>query len=139
MARLLTAQDDEQLVTVTEAQLRLDDPDPDASYTVCLLTDATMQAIRRKHTTKRPNRQGQVVEVTDEVAVGGDMVDHVIRDWTGVVTRTAAGLFPVPCSREMKIGLDPYVRSALVDYASRNQRVEAQAQAASFRAASDVL
>jgi hypothetical protein len=134
MARLLTAQDTEQVVEVTEKDLRIDDPDPDTRYTVRLLGETTMREIRRKHTSKRPNRQGQMVETSDEEAIGFDIVDWAIKDWAGIVARNGDGdLEPVPCTRDAKRGLDPYVRSALVEYASHNQRVEAEAQAASFR------
>jgi hypothetical protein len=136
MARLLTAQDTEDVVEVTEQDLRVDDPDPDTRYTIRLLSEKAMREIRRKHTSKRPNRTGQMVETSDEEAIGFDIVDVVIKDWAGIVARQADGsLVPVPCTRDAKRGLDPYVRSALVEYASHNQRVEAEAQAASFRRA----
>ena len=136
MARLLTAQDTEDVVEVTEQDLRVDDPDPDTRYTIRLLSEKAMREIRRKHTSKRPNRTGQMVETSDEEAIGFDIVDVVIKDWAGIVARQADGtLVPVPCTRDAKRGLDPYVRSALVEYASHNQRVEAAAQAASFRRA----
>lgn len=139
MARILTSQDTADVVTVTEAQLRLDDPDPDPTYTIRLLSEKTMREIRKRHTTKRPNRQGQMVETWDEEAIGRDIVDFVITDWTGIVARQDGALVPVPCTPDAKAGLDPHVRAALVDYATHNQRAEAQARAASFRGAADVL
>jgi hypothetical protein len=134
MARILTPQDDEQVVTVTEAELRLDDPDPDTRYTVRLLPEAKMREIDRRHTKRRPNARGEMVEATDHEGVGRETVDWVIKDWAGIVARTTAGdLVPVPCLTEAKVGLDPRVRAALIDYASRNQRIEAKALEDSFR------
>ncbi len=137
MARLLTSQDTEEVVEITEKVLKVDDPDPDTKFWVRLLSEAKMREIRKRHTTKRPNRQGGYVEQTDEEAVGFDIVDYAIKDWSGIVAKGADGaLVQVPCVRDAKRGLDPHVRSAIVDYCTHNQRVEAQAKADSFRPAS---
>ena len=134
MARLLTIQDEPQTVVIRETELpTLADPDPDASYTIRLLPERQFQAIKKAHTVRRP-KGGQMVEDIDGEAMSAAIVDWVIRDWTGIVAKTEDGeLVPVPCDKPAKLGLDPYVRGALVDYATRNQRVEAQA--ASFRGA----
>ncbi len=138
MARLLTSQDTEQTVEITEKVLKLDDPDPDTRFTVRLLSEAKMREIRKQHTVKRPNRQGQTIEVSDEEAIGFDIVDYAIKEWAGVghTVKEEDGtkrFVPDPCTRDNKRGLDPHVRSALVDYCTHNQRVEAQAKADSFR------
>jgi hypothetical protein len=134
MARLLTAQDDPQTVVVREVDLpTLADPDPDVSYTIRLLPERQFQQIKKAHTVRRP-KGGAMVEDLDQEAMSAAIVDWVIQDWTGIVARDGdGGLVPVPCDKAAKLGLDPYVRGALVDCATKNQRVEAQA--ASFRRA----
>lgn len=136
--RLLTSQDDEQVVEITEKVLKVDDPDPDTKFTVRLLSEKVMRDIRKRHTTKRPARNGgQMIEVADEEAIGFDVVDYAIKDWFGIVEKNEKGeIVQVPCTRDAKRGLDPHVRAALVDYATHNQRVEAQARSESFRSAS---
>jgi hypothetical protein len=134
MARLLTAQDAPQTVTVRELDLpTLADPDPEVSYTIRLLPERHFQSLRKAHTTRRP-KGGQMVEDVDDRGLSAAIIDWVIQDWTGIVARDEdGGLVPVPCTPDAKLGLDPYVRGALVDLATKNQRVEASA--ASFRAA----
>ncbi|WP_291981901.1 hypothetical protein [Luteitalea sp.] len=137
MARVLTRSDEEQTVTVIEKQLAVADPDGDTSYVLRLLPEKKVTQFQKTHTTRRPNHLGQMIEHTDHDAVAEDVLDWVIKDWTGIGARDEQGtLVPVPCTRETKIGLDPHIRKALIDYASRNQRVEVAAQQASFRPAS---
>lgn len=132
MARILTTGDDETTVTVREGDLpKLDDPDPDVTYTIRLLPEKQFTAIRKAHTTTRP-RKGQMVEEVDERGLAAALIDYVITDWSGIVARDSDGqLVAVPCTPAAKIGLDPYVRGALVDFATKNQRVEGDAD--SFR------
>lgn len=139
MARLLSQ--DEQIVTVTEADLGIENPDPDTTYTVRIVSRGVYRDMQRQHTKRRPV-QGAMEETIDWAAFEDALLDYLLRDWTGFVTRAANGaLEPLPCSKAAKLGLEPYkqgvdghVRVALLKFASENQRVEAQAQAASFRA-----
>lgn len=137
MARVLTRSDEEQVVTVTEKQLAVADPDEDTSYTVRLLPEKKVTAIQKAHTTRRPNHLGQMIEHVDHEAVGDDILDWVIKDWAGIGAKDAVGVWhPVACTREVKLGLDPHIRKALLDFATRNQRAEVAAQRESFRPAS---
>ena len=137
MARVLTRSDEEQTVTVTEKQLAVSDPDPDTSYVIRLLPEKRVTQIQKAHTTRRPNHLGQMIEAIDHDAVAEDLLDWVIKDWTGIGARDDSGaLVPVACTRDVKIGLDPHIRKALLDYATRNQRAEVAAQRESFRPAS---
>lgn len=134
MARVLTP-DEGEVVTVTEAELpKVTDPDPDVTYTVRLMSDRRYRDIARRHTKKRPNHRGEMVEVTDHEALGREVLDTILVGWTGIVARTTDGeLVAVPCTIDTKVQLEPAVRGALLDFAFSNQRVEAQARAESFR------
>jgi hypothetical protein len=137
MARI--ALEDGQVITITEADLPIAEPDPDMRYTVRLMSEATYVAMQKACSKRVPNGRGGFDTRVDADAFSRAQIDHVLVDWAGFVEADGAGGWrPVPVSVDNKMKLDPIVRALLIDYAMRNQRTEAQAQADSFRAATDV-
>lgn len=134
MARV--ALEDGALVTITERDLPLPDPDPDMRYTLRLMSEATYTALQDAHTKRLPNGRGGIERRVDVEGFSRAQIDHVLVGWEGFVEADGDGGWrPVGVTLENKMKLDPIVRALLIDYAMRNQRTEAQARQASFRAA----
>lgn len=137
MARI--ALEDGQVVTITEADLPIAEPDPDMRYTIRLMAEDTYLALQKQHSKRLPNGRGGFETRIDGEAFSRAQIDYVLVGWEGFVEANGEGGWrPVPVTTENKLKLDPIVRALLIDYAMRNQRTEAQARADSFRATAAV-
>lgn len=130
MALQLTGDGDQ--ITVADLDLGAMNPDPEAAYTVALLTREAYKRIFRANTKKQVNPESRRLEdVTDMPGVMEDLLDAVLVGWTGIL----AGGVEAPCVRENKLKLDAHRAQKLVEVAGYNQVAGGGGQAASFRGA----
>jgi hypothetical protein len=111
-------------IRVTELDLGLREPDPDAVYHIRLLTPEVSFELNKKYTRRVPNPATQrTEESTDGLGLYRATLDYVIDRWEGVVGE---------CDAEHKMKLPEDVQVALLQRA-RMGGPNADAQAASFR------
>lgn len=133
MARI--ALEDGREITITEADLPIQDPDPDMRYTLRMMSESTYLALQKQHSKRLPNGRGGFETRVDGDAFSRAQIDYVLVGWEGFLEQDGEGGYrPAPVTLENKMKLDPVIRAMLIDYAMKNQRTEAEAQAASFRA-----
>jgi len=133
MARRLIADGD--LIPVTETELGIRTPDPDAVYTLRPITTAVARDVTAKHTRKVPNaRTHRLEDVPDQNAINDAFLDHAIASWTGVIADGS----PSPCDLAHKLQLPIDVQVAILERAQMGL-VTPEAQAASFRESAPVL
>ena len=79
---------------------RLPDGSPsEAKFTLRVLADAEIKALRKKHTVKEW-QNGQRVATVDGGSLANDMIDASIVGWSGVNDSKGA---PLPCERTFKL------------------------------------
>jgi hypothetical protein len=128
MPRDLSTDQTEFVVQETDI---LADGSADTSYTLRPLTREVRKEILKRHTKQRPDpRTHHMREVVDQDAVGLDLLDYALVNWTGVVDHGE----PVPCEYAYKCALDDVIASALLNKAGLNQILAAEvARPESFR------
>jgi hypothetical protein len=107
-------------------------PCEDVTYTVRQMSPAIAREMAKKHTKRRPNSTThRMEEILDREALGEDVIDYVLVNWTGVLMPDGT---PAPCTAEHKSqGLDGARKIALANIAGSNAVREAEARADSFR------
>jgi hypothetical protein len=136
MAISLLRENDE--FTITDAEL-VDGGDKDTTFTIRRITPAELKVIEKKHTTKPNYRRPEKLDVE---AYRNDVIDFVLRNWTGVLDRGE----PVACEREYKLLLSNIRKIAIMERAGMEDVTDAKVQeqenaderAASFRAPASV-
>ena len=112
-------QDADDVITAKDSELAgVTDGDPETVYTLRPISVEDHRAITKQHTKEVVNRRTHQKESeVDWGAVNDDVLDFVLRDWTGILRKGR----PAPCTRENKLKLDAPRRQALSDVAGLNQ------------------
>jgi hypothetical protein len=127
---------DEDVSTITDADLMGPVGDKDTTYQVQHITPKKHAEIVRQHTKRAPNkRTHQMDEIIDWEAVGEALLDYVVKGWSGITYKGE----PLPCTLEFKLRLDAPRRSRLLDVAGMNEVAAApERRAESFREGAEV-
>ena len=122
---------DDATITVRDADLAdVPDGDPDVTYTIRPVTREVMKDIVKARTTRQVDPSSRrMVDVLDKAGSDEDALDYALVAWDGILFNGD----PAPCDRAMKLKLDPFRVSAIMEIAIRTQRAE-EDRAASFRA-----
>ena len=112
------------------------DGDKETVYKIRHITIEKNREVVKRHTRKVPNRRTHTQDsVTDYEAVGDELLDYVLVDWSGVVSDGT----PLPCTTDNKLLLDGVRRAALLEKAGMNEvQAAPERRAESFRAPATV-
>jgi hypothetical protein len=135
MARQLHVENETFEIAETDL-VGLSQPDPEVFYTLRPLTTQKFRELDAKNTKPQPNkRTGGMDLVRDDNAREDDIIDFIVKDWRGITANGQAA----ECTRDNKIkGMDPQIKTALINAAGTNRRTQAEKDS-SFRGSEGVL